>query len=270
MESCTQYRPPVVEKVDAAAWAAHPRFCPELISIRLGQGTCLVNGRTCRYGPGSLLLVSPTDTCRLTSPHPTQLGVVRFDEAYRGDLAECCAGVLPLGSDEQNRLNVLLALLFAAPPLAPPFADALTDSLLRAVLSLLGPRLVACPAAASAAAPSYAAAFVQRVLAHIHRHITEPGRLRLEQLAADFAYSPKHLSALFKRETGEALHRYIVRYKLQLVEARLLRSTHTVSQIADELAFTDVSHLNKQFKKQYHATPSGYRRHLTTSPFVRS
>lgn len=37
--------------------------------------------------------------------------------------------------------------------------------------------------------------------------------------------------------------------KLLLVEIRLLNSELTLSQIAEELSFTDVSHLSKTFKR---------------------
>jgi AraC-like DNA-binding protein len=229
----------------------------ELISIRQGEGTAVINGRPQPYQAGHLFLLGPADAYVFAGTAPSRFGVLRFAPAGQPgapagpellDLAQRTAqtahGRLELAAPDRARLDALLVLL------ATPLPGALADALLRAVLDVLG-----CQPAA------YGAACVPRVLSYIRQHITEPGRLRLERLAEEFAYSPQHLNALFKRATGESLHRYIVRYKLQLVEARLLRSTHTVSQIADELAFTDVSHLNKLFKKHYRATPSGYRRH---------
>jgi len=127
---------------------------------------------------------------------------------------------------------------------------------------VLAGRRLAEPAPAARPGSTHAAGFVQRLLAYIRRHIAQPDCLRVERLAAEFAYSPQHLSALFKQETGESLRQYILRYKLKLVETRLQLSTLTVSQIADELAFTDVCHLNKLFKKHCDTTPTHYRRHL--------
>lgn len=45
------------------------------------------------------------------------------------------------------------------------------------------------------------------------------------------------------------LREYIIKAKLKLVEIRLLNSSYTLTEIADELSFTDVSHLSKTFKK---------------------
>jgi AraC family transcriptional regulator len=44
------------------------------------------------------------------------------------------------------------------------------------------------------------------------------------------------------------LREYIIKAKLKLVEIRLLNSDFTLTQIADDLGFTDVSHLSKTFK----------------------
>ena len=46
-----------------------------------------------------------------------------------------------------------------------------------------------------------------------------------------------------------ALREYIIKSKLKLVEIRLLNSDYTLTEIATELNFTDVSHLSKTFKK---------------------
>jgi AraC-like DNA-binding protein len=51
-----------------------------------------------------------------------------------------------------------------------------------------------------------------------------------------------------------------VQYKLKLVESRLLHSDMRISEIAEELNFTDESHLNRMFKKYRHTTPNEYRK----------
>ena len=44
------------------------------------------------------------------------------------------------------------------------------------------------------------------------------------------------------------MQQYIIKYKLKLVENRLLHSEMRINEIAAELGFTDESHLNKLFK----------------------
>lgn len=45
------------------------------------------------------------------------------------------------------------------------------------------------------------------------------------------------------------MQQYILSYKLKLVESRLLHSQMRINEIAEELGFTDESHLSKFFRK---------------------
>ncbi|OUJ75875.1 AraC family transcriptional regulator [Hymenobacter crusticola] len=284
MKCHIQHEPLVLEEFEATAWTnlRPSRNYFEIIRIRSGYGEYSVNEQHLAYRAHNLFLLGPADAYSFTIKEPTRFAVLRFTEDYLAKLTATgihtgawqqlrdstlhaslgLVGNLQLSAVEQQQLDALLAILFAeADNSGKPFNDTLAESLMGAVLSFVGRRLAGY-AAPEHQASSYAARFIQRLLAYIRRHITEPDCLRVERLAAEFAYSPSHLSALFKQQTGESLHQYIVRYKLKLVEARLQLSTLTVSQIADELAFTDVCHLNKLFKKYYQATPSDYRRQL--------
>ncbi|WP_431217443.1 helix-turn-helix domain-containing protein [Puia sp. P3] len=49
-------------------------------------------------------------------------------------------------------------------------------------------------------------------------------------------------------------------YRLRLVETRLRYSTMRMSEIVDELGFTDESHLNRVFKKYRGLSPSAFRK----------
>ncbi|GAB3584570.1 AraC family transcriptional regulator [Hymenobacter daeguensis] len=257
----------------------------ELISIRAGSGVVVINQQSRGYQRGSLFVLGPADDYSFIIEQSTSFGVLRFTEAYLTALTASgihpgawqqlrdytlhaslgLAGTIELDAAGQQQFEALLGILFAEfENRGQPFNNTLAESLMGAVLSFVGRRLTG-PAAATPPAVSHAGNFVQRLLAHIRRYIAQPDFLRVEHLAAEFAYSPKHLSALFKQETGESLRQYILRYKLKMVETRLLLSTLTVSQIAEELAFTDVCHLNKLFKKHYDTTPTDFRRHLAAS-----
>jgi len=286
MKCYIQHEPLEVEEFEADNWAGprHLRNHFELISIRAGSGLVIINQQSRSYQVGSLFLLGPADDYSFVIDQTTCFGVLRFTEAYLTALTATgihpgawqqlrdytlhaslgLAGSIELDAAGQQHLEALLDILFAEfEHRGQPFNNTLAESLMGAVLSFVGRQLTGV-AVASQPAVSYAGSFVQRLLAHIRRHIMHPDFLRVERLAAEFAYSPKHLSALFKQETGESLRQYILRYKLKLVETRLL-STLTISQIAEELGFTDVCHLNKLFKKHYDTTPSDYRRYLAAA-----
>jgi AraC family L-rhamnose operon regulatory protein RhaS len=286
MKCHIQHEPLVLEEFEAATWKSfrHLRNHFELIQVRSGHGKYVVNGHHLAYRAGDLFLLGPADSYSFVIAEPTRFGVLKFTEDYLTQLTASgihtgawqllrdstlhaslgLLGNIELTPTEQQQLDALLAILFAeADNRGTPFNDTLAESLMGAVLSIMGRRLVSSMPKMRRV-PSYTEESMQRLITYIRRHISQPERLRVERLADEFSYSPSHLSALFKQATGESLRQYILRYKLMLVEARLQLSTLTVSQIADELAFTDVCHLNKLFKKHYHATPSDYRRHLAT------
>jgi AraC-like DNA-binding protein len=287
MKCPTQYEPLVVEAFEAATWE-RPRPLRDhftLVSIRQGSGTYIVNNQQLPYQAGTLLLLGPVDCYQFTIDQPTCFGQLRFTGDYLASLTATGAHATAwqqlrhvaqhaalgqtgcFGSDgpEAPQLSALLTILFAECGSSQPGRDTLTASLMGAVLSLLGRQLALRPLAGRRVLPSYAAGVVQRLLAYIRQHIAEPGRLRVEDLASAFAYSPSHLSDLFRQETGESLRQYIVRYRLWLAEAQLKLGTLTIAQIADELGFVDGCHLNKLFKKHYQLTPTEYRRQLAVA-----
>jgi AraC-like DNA-binding protein len=53
------------------------------------------------------------------------------------------------------------------------------------------------------------------------------------------------MSASFLKQVHLPLREYVLKAKIKLVEIRLLNSDYTLTEIADELGFTDVSHLSK-------------------------
>ena len=73
--------------------------------------------------------------------------------------------------------------------------------------------------------------------------------------------SPSYFSRLFGREAGENYNSYVNRQKIN-ASKRLLRETNkTVSQIAFDLGYQDVSHYISLFKRFEGITPTVYRQY---------
>ncbi|WP_333620862.1 AraC family transcriptional regulator [Sphingobacterium multivorum] len=100
---------------------------------------------------------------------------------------------------------------------------------------------------------------VHEITTYIQQHIYDNELLKIKMIASDFGKSPDHLNRYFKKETGSTIKAYIIQYKLHLVQTRLKFSDLTISEIANELNFTDESHLNKIFKKSFGKTAKQYR-----------
>jgi AraC family L-rhamnose operon regulatory protein RhaS len=287
MKGLIQHEPFLLNIGEGATWEAPQPLRDHfaLVSIRQGSGDYLANGQRLAYQPGTLLLLGPADCYHFAIDEPTCFGQLRFTGDY---LASLMTGGAPAATWQQVRelaqhtalgrigylvptadtpqLSALLAVLFTEYSQRQPGQEALAASLMGAVLNFVGRQLAGRLLAAQPGGASHAASVVQRLLAYIRQHIAEPSRLHIKELSQVFAYSPGHLSELFRQETGESLRQYTVRYRLWLAEAKLELSTLTVSQIADELGFADVCHLNKLFKKRHHLTPTSYRRQLMPPP----
>ena len=61
------------------------------------------------------------------------------------------------------------------------------------------------------------------------------------------------------------LKKYILNYKLKLAETRLKYTDLTITEIAQELGFTDSSHLDKTFLSYKGITAKAYQNSLQTT-----
>ena len=94
---------------------------------------------------------------------------------------------------------------------------------------------------------------------YIRQNIYDKELIKIENLAIHFHKSTDHLSRYFKNQTGGTIKDYITRYKFNLIQTRLKFSDFTISEISHEMGFTDVSHLNKSFKKMFGKTATQFR-----------
>jgi len=98
------------------------------------------------------------------------------------------------------------------------------------------------------------------LLEYIQTNIYEPEKLSVTIMSEKFGISETYLGRYFKKQANETLQDYISKYRIKLVENRLLYSDLRVGEIASELGFNDESHLNKIFKKHRGTTPSAFRK----------
>ncbi len=83
--------------------------------------------------------------------------------------------------------------------------------------------------------------------------------LTLSDTARFFNYSEAHLSRLVKKFTGQNFSGIIKTIKLQKASALLLESKKSISEIVEEIGYTDNSHFYKSFKQYYGMTPIQYK-----------
>ena len=102
---------------------------------------------------------------------------------------------------------------------------------------------------------------VAAVIDHIELNYDD--HLDLESLAELMETSPTHLSRVFRREVGVPLFEYINRTRVRKACALLRRTDHSVTQIALDVGYNNVSFFNRYFRRIMRCSPREYRREVT-------
>nr|WP_308496743.1 helix-turn-helix domain-containing protein [uncultured Agathobacter sp.] len=69
----------------------------------------------------------------------------------------------------------------------------------------------------------------------------------------------KNSRLLVKKYTNSCLFNYSQTFCMKKAAALLLETTASISEIMEELHFTNTTHFYKCFKEHYHMTPKQYR-----------
>ena len=95
-----------------------------------------------------------------------------------------------------------------------------------------------------------------RVLDYLHENYRRP--LTNAGVASVFFVHPNYLSAVVKKRTGMSLHRYVVFLRLNHAAKLLENGGMSVSRIASECGFCDVSHFSREFRKHFFVSPVNF------------
>jgi len=102
-----------------------------------------------------------------------------------------------------------------------------------------------------------AAGILDTALQYIHTHYKT--HLSREDIAASVFLNPDYFSKLFKQKMGKSLSEYINDYRIKLAKQILLETDWSISQIALETGFENLSYFSTIFKKYTGITPNHYR-----------
>ena len=93
---------------------------------------------------------------------------------------------------------------------------------------------------------------------YIDTHITE--KITLEDISNNLYISKSHIERAFKKEYGQTPLAYCAHQKIVRVASMLVTTDYSLSQIAQQLGFSDVKYMSKSFKKIKGKTPMQYKR----------
>lgn len=97
---------------------------------------------------------------------------------------------------------------------------------------------------------------VLNILYYIEAHAVD---CTLPELAAQFGYHPKYISARLKEVTGMSFKQLQTRERLKLVCSRLLQSGDPIQEIAHSCGFHNMTAFYRTFEEQFGMSPSRFR-----------
>lgn len=99
---------------------------------------------------------------------------------------------------------------------------------------------------------------VDAIRCYIDCHISE--NIKISDIAKSLSYTPDHVIRIFKSKYGISPHQYIINSKIQIATV-LLRSTQkSITEISNELSYTDPHHFSALFEKTVGVRPLTYRK----------
>lgn len=99
---------------------------------------------------------------------------------------------------------------------------------------------------------------IREAIAFLGEHYTEP--VSLERLACMCAMSRSHFSRMFTLGAGVPLRDYIRNLRLERARELLRDSSLSLTEIAVEVGFYDLPHLDKAFRRRFGISPTEFQR----------
>lgn len=245
----------------------------ELVYIKKGTGTIIVDFKTYMVSAGTIVLIIPgqlhsieqyedeameyeniifhpniliskkTDTCNtdfLTPMLSGELSVPLFYTTgfpYYKEIAACVDA-----NDEISRTKPIGYQLFIKSQLLMLFY-------LLANKCLLGERLK----------KDYKSLEKMKlILKYVENHYMD--KITIEDIAAEVHLSQSHFMKYFKHTMGTSFIDYLNEYRLTMASRLLISSESSILDIAAEVGFENLSYFNRTFKKRFDMTPSAYRK----------
>ncbi|WP_158622404.1 AraC family transcriptional regulator [Pedobacter sp. KBW06] len=251
----------------------------EIVQIMDGEGTRIVNDNKFPYRKGSIFLFTPLDCRGFESTTDTRYCSIRFSEVFleqyktqqeKEKLIQWLKQLETIFTNHNRFEQVLIKEKRDCDMIAtlienmlveydhkPAYYDENLQHLVILVLNIISrnvnPRQISSPTKMDEP-------LINKMLVYLHQHINCPKNLRIKHLAEQFNLSANYIGEYFKNLTGDSLHCYLTQYKMNIVEQRLTYSEQSIGQIADDLGFSDESHLSRQFKKHKGITAATYRK----------
>ncbi|CAL2103074.1 AraC family transcriptional regulator [Tenacibaculum sp. 190130A14a] len=270
----------VIQKFEKVTALAFCKYMPirffEILFIEKGSGTLIINNHRINYNDNQIFILIPDDQYNFEIETPTTVSAVKFLNSFFGNMLSDenelqrkqwfkKIETILHGANRTTHLNFQFktdesSMLSLFTVLCNEYHDeslkseTVLKSTLHAILHIVSRNV-------SFVSKDIEDSKIQGIINYIHYYIHDSEKLSKKEMSNQFHISENYISEYFKNKMGIGLKKYILNYKLKLAETRLQYTNSTVSEIAQELGFTDSSHLDKTFisykgmsAKNYQAT----------------
>lgn len=101
---------------------------------------------------------------------------------------------------------------------------------------------------------------VKNLIVDLVQHRNSQLRTNLsDYLSKEFSHDYNYISNLFTQVEGTTIEQYYIAQRIEKVKELLVYDEFSLSQMADDMGYSSVSHLSKQFKKVTGLTPSHFK-----------
>ncbi|PXX29682.1 AraC family transcriptional regulator [Arenibacter sp. ARW7G5Y1] len=252
----------------------------EIVYFEKGTGTIKINGKTVNYSADSLFVFVPDDIYIVNPESATTTIAIKFLKSFfKGDAPQNVnlpvndwfrkiEGILNSESHqlremrfetESDKIHLisLIKMVAAENDKKKSYDLFIIQNSLSVILHLIARNIQFLNA--DMTTKLVESSKIQQIINFIHANIYNSERLTTKNLAEEFHMADNYISEYFKKHTDVSLKKYILNYKLKLVETRLKYTDLQFSEIAMELGFTDSSHLNKTFQSYKGMTIGAYK-----------
>lgn len=101
------------------------------------------------------------------------------------------------------------------------------------------------------------ARLIERAISMVDRQYARP--LTDAQLAGQLGLSPSHFRFLFRQETGQPFHKYLISVRLEKARRMLAERGLPVSEVAAAVGFSGISHFSRAFSQRFNESPNQVR-----------
>lgn len=268
----------VIQHFDEATFLASCKYMPirffEILFIKKGTGTLIINNHRVTYADNQIFILIPNDKYNLEIETPTTISAIKFlnsffnhatldkNHAQRKEWFRKIETILHganrtshielKSSTEESSIYSLFTVLCNEYNDEHLNSELVLKSTLHTILHIVSRNI-------NVVSSKVSSSKIQNIINYIHYHIYDAKKLTKKELANQFYISENYISQYFKSKMNVGLKKYILNYKIKLAETRLKHTNLTISEIAQELGFTDSSHLDKTFLSYKGMTAGNFR-----------